>query len=51
MPSWQTGWRSRHSRAILQTRRSQIRHHQLNDIVRRALVRANIPSVPEPTGH
>ena len=26
------------------------RHHQLNDIVRRALVRANIPSVLEPTG-
>ena len=27
-----------------------IRHHQLNDIVRRALVRANIPSVLEPSG-
>ena len=27
-----------------------IRHHQLNDIVSRALVRANIPSVLEPTG-
>ena len=27
-----------------------IRHHQLNGIVRRALVRANIPSVLEPSG-
>ena len=27
-----------------------IRHHQLSDIVRRILVRANIPSVLEPTG-
>ena len=27
-----------------------IHHHQLNDIVRRALVSANIPSVLEPTG-
>ena len=27
-----------------------IRHHQLNDIARRALVRANIPSVLEPIG-
>ena len=27
-----------------------IRHHQLNDIVRRAFVRANIPSVLEPSG-
>ena len=27
-----------------------IRHHQLNDIVRRALVKANIPSVLEPSG-
>ena len=27
-----------------------IRHHQLNDIVRRAFLRANIPSVMEPTG-
>ena len=27
-----------------------IRHHQLNDIVCRALVRANIPSVLEPSG-
>ena len=27
-----------------------IRHHQLNDIVRRALVIANIPSVLEPSG-
>ena len=27
-----------------------IRHYQLNDIVRRALVRANIPSVLEPSG-
>ena len=27
-----------------------IRHHQLNDIVRHAMVRANIPSVLEPSG-
>ena len=27
-----------------------IRHHQLNDIVRRAFVRANIPSVLKPSG-
>ena len=27
-----------------------MRHHLLNDIVRRTLVRANIPSVLEPTG-
>ena len=27
-----------------------IRHNQLNDIIRRALVRTNIPSVLEPTG-
>ena len=41
--------RGNHGLACKRGTARAIRHHQLNDIVRRALVRANIPSVLEPS--
>ena len=51
MPLWQTGCaRDTHGLSCKRGAGRSIRHHQLNDIIHRALTRASTPSVLEPPG-